>query len=275
MIIAIYNPKGGVGKTTTTINLAAGLAEFENQRVLIVDMSGRSHLGLLYPAPVGTPNISDVMLGGVHASDAVMPTDLPNLHILHGPPCDIAALGGVLASRHYSGQILQQALSAIDGRYDFTLIDCPSAAPSYIDVNLLIAADALLVPVQTEPYSVQGFHRVTAAHLRDIGLEALISPPILGILLTMVRDRIRVSRHCVAAMVESHGDHLFSAVIHEDKKVRESEACLRSVLSHAPKTRAAQEYRALAGEVMQRAFLCRAAPHFLAVSRRACVQAAP
>jgi len=252
-IIAICNQKGGVGKTTTTINLAAALAEL-GRRVLVVDLdpqfNATSGFGV-DPYADDRKTIAQVLLD-VHTSleQAILATNVAGVDLVPST-LDLARADVMLPQMVANETILSSSITkTIRGLYDYALIDCPPNL-GRLTINALTAATDLLVPVQAGRWAMSGtqalFEIVEVVRTR-------LNPElhVLGILCTMVDGRTALGRDVLAEIRSTFGDKTFETVIKQATKLSESAFAEQPITSYAPKSDAAESYRALALEVERR-----------------------
>ncbi|NLC58381.1 MAG: ParA family protein [Armatimonadetes bacterium] len=247
-IISVANQKGGVAKTTTTVNLGAALAE-ARQRVLLIDLDPQAHLALslgVNPDDL-TASTFDVLTNPRFEIGAIT---IPVGDGLTLAPADInlsvaeQRLGGTIGRE----QVLRDKLRAVQADYDYILIDCPPSL-GVLTVNALTASESVIIPVQAHYLSMKGMQLL----METIELvREKLNPGlgILGILITMVDVRTRVSNQAVAALRDMFGDKVFRAMIRQNTKVIEASATGRPVLETARTSPPAQAYRQLAREVL-------------------------
>lgn len=254
-IVSIVNQKGGVGKTTTAVNLSAAIA-MSGASVLVVDVDpqGSATSGLGIRLEPGDASTYQVLLGQVSADEAIRKTMLPTLQVIPASR-DLVGAEIELVPLDHREQRLKDALSTVRRQYDFILIDCPPSL-GLVTVNALTASDSILIPLQCEYYALEGL----TALLETVALvRERLNPDleIEGLLLTMFDGRNLLSRQ-VAQDVRSHfPDKVFTTIVPRNVRLSESPSHGLPALLYDPGSRGASAYAELAREVLANHSLAR------------------
>jgi chromosome partitioning protein len=248
-ILSLANQKGGVGKTTTTINLGAAMAEL-GKRVLLVDFDpqGALSVGLgINPMTVDLTVYNLLLDRDVEPDQAIMKTQVPDLEILPSN-IDLSAAEIVLVSEVAREQALKRALNQVRNRYDYILIDCPPSL-GLLTVNALTASDGVIIPLECEYFALRGMALLmdTVDKVRD-----RLNPDLRleGIIPTMYDSRTLHGREVLERVKSAFGQYLYKTVIRRTIRFAEAPVVGESILSYAAESRGADDYRNLAKEVL-------------------------
>lgn len=252
MIYAVANQKGGVGKTTSTVNIAACLAE-AGSRVLLVDADPQANAtsGVLAgarPEPQAL-TMADVLLDGVAASSARMATVVPNLDLIPAS-ADLAGAAVELVDREGREGLMKAALAGAASEYPYVFVDCPPSL-DLVTINALVAATRLIVPVQCEYYALEGLSRL----METIGeVRARLNPELVvsGLLMTMHDPRTRISGEVINEVRTHFPGLVFDTVVPRNVRVTESPSFGEPVIRYDPHCAAADAYFEVAKEVVRR-----------------------
>ena len=249
-VIPIINNKGGVGKTTTTVNLAAGLGR-TGRRVLVVDLDsqGSASLALGVDRAALTPCTAAALFGERAPSEILRPTPTRNVDVMTGA-LPLADADTRLSSVEGREKRLAAVLAEVTDDYDSILIDC-APSTSLLTINALVAADAFIIPVVPSYLSLEGvisLGEVVKNVRRNLGEAA----PVLGVLLTMVPPKRTQTESIIGEVREHYGGKVFDTEIEQDPALETAPTHGRSIFDHAPDARGAAQYGALVDEVRDR-----------------------
>jgi chromosome partitioning protein len=252
-IIAIANQKGGVGKTTTTINLGAALTE-QGRRVLLIDLDpqGNTSTGLGIAAESRRLTSYDLILGDGIPAPLKVELGCGVIWVVPATT-DLASADIELHAHEKRSFLLQDALRGLSGDdpgFDFVLIDCPPSL-NLLTVNAMVAAHAVLVPLQAEFFALEGLSQLMMT-IREVRAKANPGLRIEGVVLTMADMRNRLSQQVEADVRATLGELVFQSVIPRNVRISEAPSFARTILDYDPVSKGSQAYRALAQEMLAR-----------------------
>lgn len=249
-VISIANQKGGVGKTTSSINLAASLAAIEHPTLIIdIDPQSNTTSGLGIDTSTVTNSIYEVMIGSAEISDTIRQTELDFLDLV---PAHINLVGAEIEmiDREQRERILTKAISELRDKYDFIIIDCPPSL-GLLTINALTASDSIVIPVQCEYFALEGLGQLLNT-IKIVRQHLNPSLDIEGVVLTMYDTRTRLSNQVADEVKRYFDDRVFKTVIARNVRLAEAPSFGKPALLYDSTSVGAKNYLALAGEIIMR-----------------------
>ena len=249
-VISIANQKGGVGKTTTSINLAASLAAIEHPTLIIdIDPQSNTTSGLGIDTSTVTNSIYEVMIGSAEINDTIRQTELDFLDLV---PAHINLVGAEIEmiDRDQRERILTKALAELRDKYDFIIIDCPPSL-GLLTINALTASDSILIPVQCEYFALEGLGQLLNT-IKIVRQHLNPSLDIEGVALTMYDTRTRLSNQVAEEVKRYFDDRVFKTVIARNVRLAEAPSFGKPALLYDSTSMGAKNYLALASEIIKR-----------------------
>ena len=250
VVLAMINQKGGVGKSTSAVNLAAALGEYE-KRVLLVDLDpqGNATSGFGIEKTANLKSVYDGLMNEIPAEELIVSTDEANVDVI---PATIDLAGAepelvVVMSRENR---LKELLEPIKGRYDFVIVDCPPSL-GLLTINALVAADELIIPIQCEYYALEGLSKLLDT-MKLVKTRLNQNLEIQGALLTMYDVRTSLTKQVADEVQGFFKEKVYKTVIPRTVKLAEAPSFGQSILKYGSSSRGAESYRALAKEVIKR-----------------------
>lgn len=249
-IISFSNQKGGVGKTTTCVNMAAYLAR-EGRKILLIDLDpqGNATTGLGFSKGALKKSVYNVLIEEEAVKDNVLDTELENLKILPAN-IDLAGAEVELVYKKNCEKVLKEALEKVKSQYDYLLIDCPPSL-GLITINALAAADSVVIPIQSEYYALEGLSQLMNS-ISLVRQHLNKSLKVEGVVLTMYDGRSIISRQIAAEIKKFFTKKLYEIVIPRNVRLSEAPSHGKPILLHDPKCAGARAYSALTEEFLKK-----------------------